>query len=310
MNNLILQHLADSDDQDDSDLKVLSLMHDSVRDFIKLLPGHLSLDGSAVMGKNGYIFVHDGSNSWHDQVNGVFLPGDYLVNKFNNNIDKYREKYQNSFSLLVIPEKDIIYPSENVLISQISNERFISKVKLNSNDLYAENILKNTNLRVFHKRNSHYNVLGGYLVFHELMKILGYSIENYLDKIKIKQASWPDDLSIKFSDYLITKRNILDVTSKEILEANPGGLHSHAGKKIRLINDDFVFDEKIIVFGDSYSWNPDAGLIRFLSIYFKEIFFQWGGVVDHSLINEFRPDRIVLQIAERFLPNCQYSKEI
>jgi hypothetical protein len=56
-----------------------------------------------------------------------------------------------------------------------------------------------------------------------------------------------------------------------------------------------------MIFGDSYSWNPDAGLSRFMTRRFETVHFLWGRDIDWSLVDAIAPSAIVVQAAERFL---------
>lgn len=270
--------------------------------------GHASDDGAAIFGKEGHIFINDGANHWADQLLGKY-PDVHSIAASYANILKNRVTFlQNkgiNYRHLIVPEKDVIYSelSPNLSEYNISNERV--SIKLIQNDLvenlcYPIDFLLNVKKYgyIFLKRNSHFNFFGGYFMAKIFLNSMGYDLP-LLSEIKFKNYKWPDDLSMKFNANLITTRPVLvtDAVETLISDGQNGG---HVGKKLFFKNESAIYDKKILIFGDSYSWNPDAGLARFCSLIFKEVYFNWMVSIDYDLIAEFKPDVVITESAERF----------
>lgn len=268
--------------------------------------GAISSDGSAIKGRLNNFFVNDGSNHWSDQLRGV-LPDSVTISNGYLNLINNRKEYLTEKGILykhiIIPEKDIIYPelSPNLLDRPPSKDRVANLMvsTASSNVLfYPVDYLQSVKPYgyLFHRRNSHYNFHCGFFVFNELLKNIDLGFLQLSD-FSYDFYSWPDDLSLKFIKDLNTRRQVLKPNFKEeILKFNG----SHVGRKSHFKNDSPRFSDKVILFGDSYSWNPDAGLARFLASVFSEVIFVWHHHIDFQLISDFKPSIVLSQSAERF----------
>jgi len=277
------------------------------KDFLSLKFGDLSSDGSAIVGKEGHLFIKDGANKWADQIKGLhpnlISSSDIYENLLKERLYKLSMKGIKYFHV-IYPEKDVIYPelSPNLDGIVISEDRIASKLEQSKSNflIYPRNDLLELKKYgyLFLKRNSHLNFFGGYFSALAVVKKMGFELPS-LSQVKYKLYKWPDDLSLKFAPALVTTRPVLIHPGVESLlsEGISGG---HVGKKLLHKNDNAITGERVLLFGDSYSWNPDAGLAKFLSFIFKEVLFVWNTKIDYFLVDEFKPDIVITESAERF----------
>ena len=275
--------------------------------FLSLQFGDLSDDGSAIVGKEGHLFIRDGANKWADQLSGNHPSLNIAVDAYENILRARQEKLSSmgiKYLHAIYAEKDVIYPelSPNLSRGELSENLISSKLysKLCSIVVYPKNDLLELKKYgyIFLKRNSHLNFYGGYFSALAVAKKMGFTLPP-LSAIKFKSYKWPDDLSMKFAPGLLTTRPVLSAVGTEqmLSEGSSGG---HVGKKILHSNEHALSSERVLLFGDSYSWNPDAGLAKFLSFIFKEVLFVWTTKIDYGLVEEFKPNIVITESAERF----------
>jgi hypothetical protein len=274
-------------------------------DFFKLQPGTISDDGSAVVGRAGFLFVNDGSNQWKDQISGELTIAPDVLDATLAKLESYSSRLSSlgvTFRFVIIPEKDIIYPdlSPNV-VSSLGTKRAAQQIsaRYSSHTLYVKDQLAAASVAAttYHARNSHFNFFGGLVVAEQIYESLGIEFPAE-SNIPSTLVFWPDDLSLKWHKNLTTRRRILRrfYAEDEIVK-----VESHVGRYLIIRNENAPNKRPIVIFGDSYAWNPDAGVARCLALGFSEVHFLWKKQIDWELIEKVRPATVLLQSAERFL---------
>lgn len=285
--------------------EIIHLSHnEKYKNYFSLDFGATCADGSVIVGRGGYLFVNDGSNSWKDQLNGNISIGRDVLDTTCEYIEECRIESKNrgvEFRFVAVPEKDVIYPELSPNSSQRASKRPIHEIirELGAIVIYPELQLAKGKLQapVFHARNSHYNIFGGLIVANNILDSL--QLPRIVEEnLSLEYAYWPDDLSIKWHDNLNTRRTILSKVYQEETINKPAG---HVGTHLILKNDRARTEKKLMIFGDSYSWNPDAGIARYLTYEFSEVAFVWTKQVNWAEVEKFSPSAIILQSAERFL---------
>jgi hypothetical protein len=207
-----------------------------------------------------------------------------------------------AFHVLIAPEKDVVLPelSPNAT-GKGADSRPALKLAANLNGLLTyplERFLRQEHARLtFHVRNSHVSLLGGLLLADAACCALKRPPISEIE-LPTEIAYWPDDLSMKWVASLNTRRRVLSASFRA---ENICEVQGHTGTYQRIRNSQARSSDTLLIFGDSYSWNPDAGLARLMSFEFSDVHFVWGKVVDWSLVDAVRPAAVFLQSAERFL---------
>jgi hypothetical protein len=279
--------------------------HDEFSHFFKLQPGAVSSDLSAIVGRGGFLFVNDGSNKWKDQLSGELVFDAKTSEQTSNLLQQYHDLLSSHniiFRFVIVPEKDVVYSdlSPNV-VSALATKRPAQELAARHSafTLYSKDALSSatTEINTYHARNSHFNFFGGMVVAEQILSSLDLKLPS-AEQIPSDLVFWPDDLSVKWVPDLKTRRRILRRFYKEEEVVK---VESHVGRYLVLRNDNAPKKLPIMIFGDSYSWNPDAGVARYLSLVFTEVHFLWKKQIDWELVERVKPAALILQSAERFL---------
>ena len=276
------------------------------RDFLALPPGELSSDKSVVVGHAGHLFVNDGSNSWRMQLSGQAIIDESAEASTRESLDGTEARLREMgifFTLVVYPEKDIIYPELSPNVSGFVHPvRSIHRIQTDRvRAVYPDKgmIESRKRLEVFHRRNSHVNFYGGLVAANHVLDAMRLEPLEF-DDVPSDLVNWPDDLSIKWVDNFLTlRRRVKPVFARETVRAPEGG--GHVGTVVVARNEAALSNARIIIFGDSYAWNPDAGLLSFLALRAKEVYMLWQKSIDWAMVAEVKPTHVILQSAERFL---------
>lgn len=275
------------------------------QEFFTLKEGAISEDKSAILGRGGHLFINEGSNSWSSQ-----LKGDLIIS--NENLEKSKDFLSQTFEksaiigcdfvTIFVPEKDTIYsqyspnsPNHQIIGNSVDLLRKECKVRI----VFPKNELMeaSSKFEVFHKRNSHLNIAGGIILTNSLLHEMNLEPLSP-DEFATKIVRWPDDLSLKWDKKLYTSRRIF---GNPYIEKTIVDVVGHIGKHILLTNPNLRNSKTCVIYGDSYSWNPDAGLARFMTLRFENVHFIWSRQIDWELLDTLRPDNLILESAERFL---------
>lgn len=275
------------------------------RDFFGLRYGDVSADGAAVVGRDGFIFVNDGSNRWRDQLAGSFIAGDEVIAQTASalrDIAAAAEGRGIAFHILFVPEKDVVHPelspNADCGVTEVRTiHRILDHLKIPAVYPLAAMTDAARHLRLFHARNSHSNFFGGLITANALLEVMGRQPLD-LTAVASEQMERHDDLSAKWVAGLVTRRRAVARIYHEDILADPPG---HAGKHIVLTHLGAQTDTSLMIFGDSYAWNYPAGLSRFMTAVFRTVHFIWDKQIDWALVDRVRPQALVMQSAERFL---------
>lgn len=265
--------------------------------------GDVSADGSSVVGKNASLFINGGSNHWRLQLAGQHSISDQDLASSIETLTQIKAECDArsiAFALVIIPEKDLVYPEDSPNCRDITlGDRSVHRLKAAfPGTLYPLSDLcaARNDALLYHRRDSHFNFFGGLVIFNAMAGMLGIDPLDY-DHTPNIHAPWQDDLAVKWEPYKTLRRTLkADYDEHIVAEGAPlTGHHMH------LTAHDASNDECAVVYGDSYSWNPDAGLARLLTRRFKNVHFIWSRQVNWDLMTELAPTTILMEAAERFL---------
>jgi hypothetical protein len=85
---------------------------------------------------------------------------------------------------------------------------------------------------------------------------------------------------------------------------NEAGLH--VGSAVAFRNEAAQMDERLVLFGSSFSdYRAECSLLTFVAaLFFREVHFVWSASLDIGLIERLAPDRVLIEMPERFLTVC------
>lgn len=276
----------------------------NLAEFFGLKVGTVSSDQSVIVGLDDFLFIYDGSNYWKSQLSGDAIVSDVDLNFACNVVAEYQRQCDAramDFVFSIIPEKDIVYPEKspnagNSLSPVRSVHRYMQRLSTKIAYPLEEMLEAKKETRLYHIRDSHFNFFGGLIVANSVLKALNEDLL-HIDDVPVQHTPYQDDLSVKWVQFEARRRQVRVDYHEQVLSSVEG----HLGLHLKLTNETLSNESVLVIYGDSYSWNPDAGLARFMTRVYKTVHFIWKKHVDWDFIDSVRPDALVLQSAERFL---------
>lgn len=284
--------------------------------------GSTSFDDSAIVGRSGYLFLHQGGNS---------LLAQYSSNldqrKLNGWIEKIVQRNDFcktlgvDFFQIIVPEKQSVmpeyYPSDigfpTPLLLALTETMSSQDFYLDLNKIFRDNFVFE-NLSSFRQVDTHLSLHGATAVISILMEKFGNAPDIWPKKTDEKIMG--GDLGNKFFSGHISEKVIFplfddwdfgNITPR--LEESFDPKIGHSGVFRRWICDSPVYKKRVLIFGNSVfeRGGTPLGLSWWCSRIFEETIFVWSSDVDFDLIKKRNPDVVICQTVERFLvsvPNC------
>jgi len=274
-------------------------------------------------GENGWIFLTGGSNNVVDTYNGSYTYSNWHCDWLQLIKDRnfFCQEMGIRYIHLIAPEKLGVY-TEMIKSLNIDFHQSPSMIlsKANSEQLPIINPTiylreQSKNYKVYHKTDSHWNFKGAYSAYQLLMRNLNLETNNDILAYYNEVESCIMDLGTKASGSVYEnvyfhklsgsvsvfyKNPIVEYKEKHNLE-NSTGLHQ--GSSIIYKNKKAMHDKKIMIFGDSFSEYRPHLLTGLLAETFSEVYFIWSISIDKGLIQSYKPDILITEAAERFMPH-------
>lgn len=275
---------------------------------------------------DGWVFLLGGSNEvskyWLD---GARLPRKTLDNwsrLLKNRIEVFERKGI-QYLLAFAPEKLTIYsdktpykfPDSNIPFYQLYNN-LDEGVRGYIVDLIPYLRTQSKTFKTYHKTDSHWNFYGAFSAYQVIQSRLGFP--TYTDALNRPQnICWSVmDLGGKFDPplkeqvfYYNSSKNfervfaneLVNFKEKEKRENDPG---LHVGSYVVFKNKSAIVDKKLLIFGDSFSEYRDHLLTGLMAETYREVHFVWSSQIDFELVEKIKPDIVISEMAERFIPLC------
>jgi alginate O-acetyltransferase complex protein AlgJ len=269
----------------------------------------------AIIGKNGWLF-YTGDMSIQDYQKTLTVNVRNL-NIIINTLDQIKEKvdqYGGTFLLIIPPDKSTVYskymPDEIPVIGQVSNfDRLVERIqkdgKIQVLDLRTALKDVSEKSQVYYKTDSHWNCLGAFYAYSEIVSKLADSYPNLqaysLSDFQII-PSQSALLDLPSSMGLNLKEDAMDAVPKfdVKLSAVPALDGVKIKKSLRIVDNSKKDLPKILIFHDSFY---TACLNKFIEPTFsRTISLHYGdaSLADQlDLIDKEKPDIVVLEFVER-----------
>lgn len=274
--------------------------------------GLISDDRSAIVGKNNWCFIYEGSNNYR---NGYL---DSSLSSLGERWAKIIEDRQRYCDKLGIGFLQIILPNKLTIIPEYFPERLNSEISFILDAILRKSINANVFVpvaefrsepfreTVYRRNDSHLTIAGNALLADLVMQKMGIPLLE-TSEITTKVITHSGDLGIKFGTVVTEKvtaplwnGGLFDMVNWDKVEDfNPVGL---SGTRQVMINKKAKINKKIAVFGNSFFERvPSWGLSPFFAAIFSEFHFIWSPDIDIDYIKNGTFDYVICQTCERFL---------
>lgn len=285
--------------------------------------GHVSADGTTLVGMEGYLFLVGGGNALINQY--LQGPGNEWVadvsHRWFDVILRRAHHFKSTrarFLQLIIPEKlgtcrDLFpfeIPEQSPFIGALE-ERIRENSDAAACYVSGMQILNAVEPRTaFPRTDSHLSFLGNFAILRELVRRMGLiPPEDLAPELPMQRIF--GDLSERFCGVHLFEeipvapssyRDDLDQGVELIESFNPE--NAHIGIRYVWRNRNAVHKLKVVAFGNSFfeRGGDSRGLSWWCARLFSEFHFIWHPNVDHAYVAEHDPDWVIAQTIERFLP--------
>ncbi|MFH6781393.1 MULTISPECIES: hypothetical protein [Methylobacterium] len=288
---------------------------------IQMPVGMVSSDGSAILGRDGFMFLIGGSNDVLAQY-APTRPGDLdVATQWIALVDNRLERAAQAgvrFHQVIVPEKISILP--DLYPTPISSPtRLLDHIEAEMRDRHGSAIY--TSVRgIFwsladrtiacRRADSHLSPYGTYLVFKHLMnELFDLRIPAYRFD---KATATIGDLSYRMIGLFVPEifyevdtadlPHFCDGVEKSDEYIPEDG--SHMGRRQIWKNPKAPIDEKVVVFGNSFfsfAENGQGTLSWWFARWFREFHFVWTNEIDWDYVVNEKPGVVFWQGIERFL---------
>lgn len=282
--------------------------------------GEMSENGESIVGRNGWIFINNGSNELMKYQTGQKEMSAADINAWKDLLRQRSDWHRDKgikYVHLIVPNKVSVYPEFFPGAIASSPRRPAIQLQEQNADFVIypieELIRSKPYYKLYEKQNSHWRFWGCYIAYKKLCDVLGVKTnQEIISRITRDVSFEKGDIGLKHGtcEWLTRERFPLD---SEITYDNGVSKYAHQGSiKILRNKSASAVGKKMVIVGDSFS-NPsiqggDGRVIRHyhrLSTLFaetlSEVHFVWAPWVDFQYIEAAKPDFVVTELAERFL---------
>jgi hypothetical protein len=304
--------------------RVLEAEHKIQFSYFPLRFGVTSSDASAVVGRDGRMFVLHGANSLIEQYNKSESDAEIKAKALQwANVFRARRSFlkqqSSNYLQFIVPEKSSVIP--DLFPAKIHPPTTLLKsIKLEiekSNDFrhiyfdcFAAMGKADDKTRIYRRMDSHLSAYGARHVMLQIISHLGMNVAlptNFSRSVVIEC-----DLGKKFN-YALDKEEEMVPDNNDFLDVETGltqvelstpASGAHIGTKSVWKNSSAPLPLKVVAFGNSFfEAGTYAGELSWWAARcFREFHFLWSPVVDIGYVEKIRPDLVICQTIERFLP--------
>jgi hypothetical protein len=269
------------------------------------------LPEKVVNGNDGWMFLGDSYSNVLLESRGLLKFNSKQVNLICENVmsaTNYLKETDITYFVTIAPNKHTIY----------GHKLFNTSYKGETKKTQVHNALSNYNLKLidlgegfdekkdqlFFKTNTHWNDLGAYYGYTNLMTSIKREFINIksvsLNEVDIQtKISWTEDLT-KLLDirvmeigekYTIKNPKSLKIKSRLIIPDNYNRKPGTYERRYKSNSNDL----KVLIFRDSFC----TAMEKYLAESFGETVFIWSSIIDKKIIQKEKPDIVIHEIIER-----------
>jgi len=286
----------------------------------------LYLENDVMIGKDGWLFLHGGSNEVFRYYTESSFFSEDKVEKWNDLLHQRRSKLKKmdiEYMHVFVPDKisvypEYVHPSFKILSKSPINKLF-SKYNEELNSFVLDplpyfNSIKEKTKPLFWKTDSHWTFSGVFSTFQLILSKLNIEIPKYYTQKSLEGKELILDLGSKLSpvqkeiyvtvDFINNAKRVYANELVQYKEKNENIDISpfHVGSNVIFKNDNpDTIQKTVVIFGDSFSEYRLHQLTGLFAETFKEVHFVWSTSLDYNYIVDVNPDIVLSEIAERFM---------
>lgn len=259
-------------------------------------------------GKNNYLFLIGGRHQVLKLLTNEKKPNNDSVIYFWNNI-KMRHSFCKNKKILY---KHFIFPDKLYLLRDklsfdpisLYNTHYEPENQMNKEVCYL-NFHEEQSASYYYKTDTHLNIFGNLKVIESMIES---SDDFTLYKKSIEKSlyvkwGWCGDLGIKLSPPV--SENCIEynfrLNSHAIREYHNGLVGGNNGIIHIFINDQPLYNQKLLIFGDSFF----RALLKHLTFFYKEVVFCKTPFFHKEVVDMYDPDIVYSGNTERYLSNVK-----
>lgn len=264
---------------------------------------------------NRIVFL--GKEKWlFHKWNNIYSFNEEELETAKNNLIHFRDELKKKnidFILLICPDKQLVYPEyvPNYIKGKLPNngtEIFVEYIK-NNTDIKVvypkEELLKyKDKYQLYYKYDAHWNTLGAYIEYTQLMKSLGIYIDN-IDNVDIKDFDGNQSYNLGVYQYndmaYLLSLNSLKYYNDDKTYIISNYITKNYETNYYISSENFSFNSKsykskdnIIIIRDSFGLN----MIDYIATGFRQSKFIHLDTFKNENITECKPDIVVFQLVE------------
>ena len=273
--------------------------------------------GDAIVGRDGYLFLTEGTNSVLKQLSAEPASPDVTdvaaawIALFTSRLMALKARKCRYYQI-IIPEKistipeyyptaiKVPSPLLDTIESVISDRRALKSLYFP-----ALACLKGSERIPFQRTGSHLSPYGAFHLFRSFLSFLGHKATLEVDWNEDVSEIGSGDTGLRFfgtklyEETHCAKTNLAPPTMVENYVPDDGG---HIGRRVIFANASNPSRLRVVVFGNSFFGIANQeSLLWWFSRYFREVHFLWNPEFDFGYIDTVKPDLVIGQTIERFL---------
>lgn len=279
-------------------------------------PGTRSADGVAVAGREGWLFLREGTNANLGQFLGEVQMEPEWLDGWRRLVERRREEADAlgaAMAFFVVPDKLAVhgehYPDELVARGPRPVERLLEEAGLPiSYPLEACRAAAQHGMSVFERTDSHLSLKGNRLLHEALCGALGERSPAPHGELPSVEYAWSGDLGRRFDPQIVeVVRRVEGLLAARMIDDNReqvAAVGGHIGTRRVFANDSAPDGRVAVVFGDSYAFAAPKyqGMSWFLAQKHREVHFVWVPFGwDPGYARRVDAEVVVFQAAERFV---------
>ncbi|OED42630.1 hypothetical protein AB833_05820 [Chromatiales bacterium (ex Bugula neritina AB1)] len=274
---------------------------------------------------DAWVFLLEGSNSVRDYYIDNIKVSPENVRGWCDLLERRKQKCSKNnirYCHISAPEKLGVYAEKTDLEVLIENSPASQIERALTSDFGVESWLnplsylraQKNQFQVYSKTDSHWNFYGAFSAYQLLQAKLGLPVNSRILDCSREESWTVMDLGAKFDPplpekvfYYQVSDNVVRTYSNAIVDfkentnrQNDAGLHT--GSYVVFENKVPIVEHTVMLFGDSFSEYRPHLLTGMLAETYQKVHFIWSSNIDWALVEKFKPDIVLTELAERFMP--------